>query len=113
MEARSAASSSSIERFRLSGPSADLDPRYNAWRGDLADVTLAGKLFAPHYAEAVSRTIGASGATLHAGAAESEALAELAPGEEFALLDITGDWAWGYRPGDHLVGYVRAEALAD
>jgi hypothetical protein len=33
------------------------------------------------------------------------------PGEEFALLDVTGGWAWGYRRSDHLVGYLPAEAL--
>jgi dipeptidyl peptidase-like protein len=33
-------------------------------------------------------------------------------GEEFALLDVTGGWAWGYRRKDHKVGYLRVEALA-
>jgi len=43
---------------------------------------------------------------------DSEALYEMIQGEEFALLDVTGGWAWGYRRRDHRVGYLRAEALS-
>lgn len=32
-------------------------------------------------------------------------------GEEFALLDVTGNWAWGYRASDHMVGYIEASKL--
>ena len=35
----------------------------------------------------------------------------MAPAEEFALLDTSGDWAWGYRLSDHRVGYVRLSDL--
>lgn len=41
----------------------------------------------------------------------SEAVGDMKAGEEFALLDVTGNWAWGYRPADHLVGYVEASKL--
>lgn len=37
---------------------------------------------------------------------------EMAAGEEFALLDVTGEWAWGYRSRDHKVGYLKADSLA-
>ena len=112
--ARNAASSSStVKRFTLSGPSADLDPRYHAYRGDLADEALASRLFAPHYAAPVTRHGGGTAVSMHAQAAdEAETLGALQPGEAFALLDITGDWAWGYRASDHLVGYLRAAELA-
>jgi hypothetical protein len=74
---------------------------------------LADRLFAPHYAEPVSRAAGPRGATLYASAELStEAIAELEPHEAFALLDITGEWAWGYRTSDHLVGYLLASGLA-
>src|SRR3546814_14266912 len=36
-------------RFTLTGRSVALDRRVNALRGDLADVALAGRYFAPHY----------------------------------------------------------------
>jgi hypothetical protein len=35
----------------------------------------------------------------------------LLPGEEFAVLDLSGSWAWGYRRADHHVGYVPERAL--
>ncbi len=42
-----------------------------------------------------------------------EAVSELLPGEEFAVLEYAGGLAWGYCRGDHVTGYVEAIALAD
>ena len=39
-------------------------------------------------------------------------MSELLPGETFAVLDVTGDWAWGYGCHDHYVGYLPADGLA-
>lgn len=41
------------------------------------------------------------------------AVSELLPGEGFAVLDITGHWAWGYCLSDRRVGYVEAIELTD
>src|SRR6058998_1098973 len=41
----------SADEFALAGPSGDLDPDFNAYRKDLADVALAGRVIASHYAE--------------------------------------------------------------
>ncbi|MGE5721441.1 MAG: hypothetical protein ACM3YM_03190 [Sphingomonadales bacterium] len=58
------------------------------------------------------RFCGPVPAPVHAEPSEgSELLFELAPGGEFALLDVTAGWAWGYRRSDHRVGYLRAELL--
>ena len=35
------------------------------------------------------------------------------PGEDFAVLEYAGGWAWGYCLADHITGYVEAIALAD
>ena len=43
----------------------------------------------------------------------AEAVSELLPGEEFAVLDITAGWAWGYCRLDHRVGYVEAIELVE
>ena len=43
----------------------------------------------------------------------SEPVSELLPGEEFAVLDISSGWAWGYCRLDHRVGYVEAIGLAE
>ena len=88
-----------------------LDPRIHAYRHDLADVALAGQLFAPHYARPVTRRSRADVPVFDEPAEQDTALFELATGEEFAVLDVTGNWAWGYRRSDHLVGYVPASAL--
>jgi hypothetical protein len=104
--------SSTAERFTLSGPSILLDPRIHAYRSDLADIALAGQLFAPHYVRPVTRLCGPGGADVVAAPdAESELRYRMDPGEEFALLDVTGQWAWGYRRADHLVGYVLEARL--
>lgn len=38
---------------------------------------------------------------------------DLVPGEEFAVLDITAGWAWGYKRLDHCVGYLPFDALVE
>jgi hypothetical protein len=68
-------------------------------------------LFAPHYAKAAIRHVGPHTAALHVKP-DGDVIAELQPGEAFALLDVTAGWAWGYRVSDHLVGYLPAGALA-
>jgi len=68
-------------------------------------------LFAPHYARPVTRHARIAAAVHEAPTSESQILFEMAPGEEFAMLDVTGRWAWGYRRSDHLVGYLKADCL--
>lgn len=100
------------ERFGLTGPSIKLDRRINAIRGDIADIALAGVLFAPHYAKPVPMSCLVPHAPIRAGAADGSALiSELLYGETFQVLDISGGWAWGFGKADHYVGYVPAEML--
>jgi cell wall-associated NlpC family hydrolase len=94
----------------LSGPSVEIDPRVNAVRGDLADIALAGQLFAPHYAEPVQMACMVDHTPLmHSPGGEQGS--ELLMGETFHVLDTSGGWSWGYCAHDHYVGYVRSEAL--
>ncbi len=107
-------SSSTADRFSLTGSSLPLDPRIHAYRYDLADIGLAGRVIAPHYARPVTRSCGAHAAFVRIAAdSEAAAVSELLPGEEFAVLEYAGGWAWGYCFADHIVGYVEAIALAD
>jgi hypothetical protein len=107
-------SSSTAERFELAGPSLKLDPRVHACRRDLADIALAGRLFAPHYARPLVRACGARPAFLYATPSDrQDAASELLPGEHFAVLEYAGGWAWGYSCHDHYVGYVEAIELTD
>jgi cell wall-associated NlpC family hydrolase len=89
-----------------------LDPRVHAWRRDIADVDLADRLFAPHYAEALIRSCGLIAVPVRAEPTDgADAVSQLLPGEEFAVLDITAGWAWGYCVADRRVGYVEAIEL--
>ncbi len=99
-------------KFSLRGPEEDFDPRVTAHRGDLADIALAGKMFAPHYAEAMPMRCSAPKAMIRkAGGKNYEAISELLHGEDFQLLDVSGDWAWGYCVLDGYVGYLPVHAL--
>jgi cell wall-associated NlpC family hydrolase len=102
------------ELFRLTGPSRRLDPRIHAYRPDIADLTLAGCLFAPHYARAEQRACTARSTVLRARpSADAPAVSQIVHGEGFALLEQTGGWAWGYSIHDRYVGYVDADALGN
>ncbi len=107
-------SSSTAERFTLSGPSLKLDERIHAYRRDLADVALAGQLFAPHYARPLIRSCGALTTPLRSEASDTApVISELLPGEQFAVLEYASGLAWGYCLQDHKVGYVEAIELVD
>jgi hypothetical protein len=102
----------SAEEFALTGPSDLPDPKFNAYRKDLADVALAGRVIASHYAEPVERCLRARANLRAAASTDSEAILELEPGEPFLLLDDSLGWAWGYAGRERLVGYLPSEALA-
>jgi len=95
----------------LSGPSELPDPQIHAYRKDLADVALAGRVIASHYAEPLNRKVIAPAVLRAAPADDAAALRDVDPGEMFALLDDSLGWAWGYAGTERLVGYVRSEAL--
>ena len=83
-----------------------------AARRDIADVALADRLFAPHYARALPRRCGPVAVMVRqAGSASATAVTQLLPGEDFAVLDIGGGWAWGYCRQDGYVGYVPEAML--
>lgn len=99
-------------KFALHGPEERYDARVTAHRGDLADIKLAGKMFAPHYAEALPMRCSAPKAMLRKqGGKNYEAVSELLHGEEFQMLDVAGDWAWGFCEADGYVGHVPFHAL--
>ena len=81
-------------------------------RRDLADVRLADRVFAPHYAAPMLRQLAASADLRSAPSGETELLAALAAGDDFEVLELAGNHAWGVAPGVGLVGYIPAAALA-
>lgn len=109
---RPGAAGAGRDRFGLTGTSQTYDPRTIAIRPDLADIAVAGQHFAPHYAAPMMRSGVLPAAALRATPSlDAEQTSELLFGEGFALLDLTGGWAWGYCLADHYVGYLAAEAL--
>jgi hypothetical protein len=68
---------------------------------------------APHYAHPLIRACGTRPASLRDEPDGDVAASELLPGEEFAVLEYSGGWAWGYSVADRRVGYVEAIALTE
>jgi hypothetical protein len=99
-------------RFRLEGRSRPYDPATQAIRPDLADKAEAHHHFAPHYAEPADWVVTRAATLQTAPDGGAEIVQTLPAGAAFALLDITGGWAWGYAVDGHRVGYVAADALA-
>jgi cell wall-associated NlpC family hydrolase len=118
--ARQAAELCGAQAFhaRISGPLdhallGPLDPRLAAWRPDLADIDLAGRIAVPVYARPVQWTVVVGSAALQERPDDAAPmLSELLHGEGFALLDAADGWGWGYAMVDHYVGYVRLDGLA-
>ncbi|KQN26289.1 hypothetical protein ASE86_09150 [Sphingomonas sp. Leaf33] len=108
-QAPPSASQRTRKRFALTGRSQSVDPRVEAARGDLADVRLADRVFAPHYAAAVQRSAVRRAPILaaHGGAPISEIL----PGETFDVLELSHGYAWGVGGVDGTVGFVAVDAL--
>jgi len=91
-----------------------LDERVHAYRRDIADIALAGQLFAPHYARPMMRSCGMRATFVRPKpSTDAPPSSELLPGEEFAVLELSGEWAWGYCRHDHYVGYVEAIDLVE
>ena len=101
----------SADEFVLSGPSDPPDSKFNAYRKDLADIALADRVIASHYAEPLPRVISAQTPMREAPSDAAAAIRELVPGDPFAMLDVSLGWAWGYAGEDRRVGYVRASAV--
>lgn len=99
-------------RFGLTGVSKSFDTRVIAIRADLADIAVAGDHFAPHYAAPMMGSVVAPYVAMRSAPdLNAPMVSELLYGEAFALLDVTGGWAWGYSHADHRVGYVAVDSL--
>lgn len=90
-----------------------LDPRLNAFRPDLADARLKGKIEAERFVEPTLMAIAHGAAALrreprHDAPLETEALY----GEHVRVYEIDGEgWAWCQLTADNYVGYLPAAAL--
>jgi hypothetical protein len=99
------------KRFSLNGRSVAVDPRIDAVRKDLADVRLADRVFAPHYAAPMPRRLAAAVSLRSGPSADSDVIGALQAGDVFDVLELAGINAWGTAAGSGLVGYIEAAAL--
>lgn len=98
--------------FSLSGRSPELDRRTNAYRDDVADLSLAGKVLAHYYAVPMHRSITVASANLfEEQSLDAQLGSQLLFGEAFAVVDMTDGWSWGFGLHDHYVGYLETAAL--
>ena len=96
--------------YALSGPCGRVDPLTMPVRGDLAHIRMAGKVFVPHYIVPMPRRVVAGGGALRQ-AAKGEVIATLAGGTAFAVLDISGGFAWGECGEGGAIGYISLDEL--
>jgi hypothetical protein len=95
----------------LAGRSAKLDPRTHAVRGDLADLRLADRVFAPHYAAPMAVILANDVILREAASMDAAEVARLSAGDTFEVLELAGSNAWGLAPAQGLVGYILASAI--
>jgi hypothetical protein len=77
----------------------------------LADIALAGRVIASHYAAPLSMQVAATASLRLAPADDSEIICDVEPGEPFEMLDNSLGWAWGYAGPDRRVGYLPSGAV--
>lgn len=91
-----------------------LDPRLHAFRPDLADIRLKGRVDAARYVEGTPRRVVAASAPIRRvprpdAGLESEALS----GETVIVFEDLGEgWSWGQLETDGYVGYLPSDALS-
>jgi hypothetical protein len=89
-----------------------LDKRINAFRPDLAAVSLRGQVEATRFVEGTAAEIGAGRAWLRtAPAIDAPQETELLRGEAVTIYEQKNGWAWVQAAGDSYVGYLQEMAL--
>ncbi|MGQ7792071.1 C40 family peptidase [Faunimonas sp. B44] len=91
-----------------------LDPRLNAFRPDLADAALRGRVEAERFAEAVLMRVTAAAAPVRREARpDGMRLTEALAGEAVRVFETTEEgWAWGQLVADRYVGWLPLDSLS-
>lgn len=89
-----------------------LDPRLNAYRPDLADFRLEGKVEAAHYVEAKRAEVSAAVIDVRRGPDARAGLdTQFLLGERVRVFESKNGWSWVQSDRDNYVGYVRGADL--
>jgi cell wall-associated NlpC family hydrolase len=90
----------------------DLDHRLFAYRTDIAEAGLRGKVEAERFVEGEPARVRVPKTALRIRPERPAAIeTELLYGEEFIVLDRAEGWAWGKSVFDNYVGYIEDAAL--
>jgi cell wall-associated NlpC family hydrolase len=90
-----------------------LDPRLNAFRGDLADARLRGPVTARRYVEGrPGRVVAGQAAVRREPRPEAPLDTFYHYGEPILVFEEAGHWAWCQSQDDGYVGYVEASQIA-
>lgn len=94
----------------MAGP----DKRLNAYRPDLAELSLRGRIEAAHFVAGQPAQIAAPVASIRGQPSASAAqLTQALMGETLKVFDRKDGWAWVKLDHDGYVGYVEASLLRD
>ena len=92
---------------------ADLDSRLNAFRPDLADVKLQGRVDAKKFVEGVVMEVITPVAALHRDASiTAMQTTQALLGERLMAFEVADDWVWGQLTRDGYVGYISRSAVS-
>jgi cell wall-associated NlpC family hydrolase len=92
----------------------DPDHRLFAYRADLAEASLRGKVEAGRFIEGVPARVAVPKTALRARPENAAAIeTELLYGEDIVVLDRAAGWVWGKSVVDGYVGYLQEAALSD
>ena len=93
---------------------AEHDSRLHAFRPDLADVRLQGRVDANRFVEGVAMEVVVPVATLHREASVTAMQTTQALfGERLLAFEIKGDWVWGQLERDGYVGYIAKASVSN
>ncbi len=91
----------------------DIDSRLHAFRSDLADVKLQGRVDAKKFVEGVAMEVVVPIATLHREASiTAKQTTQALFGERLMAFEVADDWIWGQLARDGYVGYIAKAAVS-
>ena len=91
-----------------------LDPRTHAFRPDLADIKLQGRVQAAHFTESLMARVASARLAMFAAPQPQSAMSsELRAGEFVDVFERANGIAWVQNRSDHYVGYVSESGLAE
>jgi len=93
--------------------SGDLDPRLNAYRPDLADARLRGRVQAERFVDGLAMRVTVSSTDLSRTPSDTSGLdCQILQGHDVLVFETIDRWSWCQTEADGYVGYVRSETLS-